>query len=91
MITISDLNTSRKNCFTELKYSEMMGHILGGFSLKFGVPYTFGNRLIFDQNNDGTITLNEVYTPFSGTLEFTLTFEKENEVQSHPDSMDDCP
>ncbi|NEO24142.1 hypothetical protein [Moorena sp. SIO4A5] len=79
MITISDLNVSREACLTELKDSEMMGHIIGGSfkiggKIKFGIPFTFGNPLLFDQDGDGTIEVNEFYTPFGGTFDIEFSF-----------------
>ncbi|NEO24144.1 hypothetical protein [Moorena sp. SIO4A5] len=96
MITISDLNVSREDCLTELKDSEMMGHILGGrfqlngLTVTIGnIPFTIGNPLIIDFNGDGTIQPDEVYFPISGTLNFSFTFGRDEFQRDHR-SMSDC-
>ncbi|AOX03964.1 hypothetical protein BJP34_35105 [Moorena producens PAL-8-15-08-1] len=75
MITISDLNVSRESCLTELKDAEMMGHIIGGFTLRVrGIGFVLGNQLAFDLDDDGTIVATEIFSPLSGTFGFDLEF-----------------
>ncbi|NEO47388.1 MAG: hypothetical protein F6K55_25985 [Moorea sp. SIO4A3] len=100
MITISDLKVSRETDLTELKDAEMMGHIIGGFSLKpifraqltVKIPVTIG-QVSIDLNNNGIIEPNETGPLFSGNVELTVGFEKRDQDYSEPDhsSMDDCP
>ncbi|AOX03966.1 hypothetical protein BJP34_35115 [Moorena producens PAL-8-15-08-1] len=90
MITISDLKVSRENCLTELKDAEMMGHIIGGFTLRVrGIGFGLGNQLGFDLDDDGTIVATEIFTPLSGTFGFDIDFSKLK--KSQPTHTDDCP
>ncbi|NEO35123.1 MAG: hypothetical protein F6J90_01905 [Moorea sp. SIOASIH] len=85
MITISDLNVSRENCLTELKDAEMMGHIIGGFfNLSIGgIGFSLGNQLAVDLDADGTIEPGEIFSPFRGTLGFSIDFGDLLQRNSH--------
>ncbi|NEP51885.1 MAG: hypothetical protein F6K65_25060 [Moorea sp. SIO3C2] len=100
MITISDLTVSRKTGLTELKDAEMMGHIIGGLTLKpffratitLQIPVTIG-QISIDLNNNGIIDPNETGPLFSGTFELSFIFDARKQLESEPEhlSMDDCP
>ncbi|NEP27150.1 hypothetical protein [Moorena sp. SIO3I6] len=79
MITISDLNVSREACLTELKDSEVMGHIIGGLTFQpvfsgvfnFNLPFSIG-RISNDFDSSGTIDADEILPIFAGTFELKL-------------------